>query len=74
MHRFTNTFINNDYWKGFTFISSLNQRSSNVTICVEKCTLDNHNARSGKRATGMKCESRGDIFFCYPHLQQVRLH
>lgn len=69
-------YINNDYWKGFTFISSLNQGASNVTICVEACTLDGHNARSGKRATGMKCcESCGDFFFfCYPHLQQVRLH
>lgn len=42
----------------------MNQGASNVTICVEECTLDDHNARSGKRATGMKCcESREDFFF-----------
>lgn len=68
IHRLTNIFINNDYWKGFTFISSLKQGSSNVTICAEECTLESRNAWSGKRATEVKCcESCGDIFSCYSH-------
>lgn len=47
-HRLMNTLINNDYWKGFTFISSLNQGYSNVSICVEECTLDDHNRGLGR--------------------------
>lgn len=75
IHRFINIFINNDYWKGSTFLSPLNQGSHNVTIWVEECTRENHKARSGKRATGGKrCESCRDIFLCYPHSQRVRLY